>query len=255
MALIGAFVSRRYTHCRARRLSVRRPHPAVQLHGVYKQKYLKTRRLVPDFDTAAPPRRQQSVEQYKVEQYKIVREPESARQALRDQPEDCREVEAARDIRRLPTGIQEAKSTVLSIEEEAIIVAFRWHTMLPLDDCLYALQPTVPHLMRLSLHRCIQRQGISRLPEIVGSRPSKKKFKAYPIGYFHIDIAEVKTAEGKLYLYGLRPRAQQCINHDTGGARFGIVEKLDAVAGRDAGALSGRSAVNYLIDFALRYRD
>ena len=29
----------------------------------------------------------------------------------------------------------------------------------------------------------------------------KKKFKAYPIGYFHIDIAEVRTAEGKLYLY------------------------------------------------------
>jgi len=29
----------------------------------------------------------------------------------------------------------------------------------------------------------------------------KRKFKAYPIGYFHIDIAEVRTAEGKLYLY------------------------------------------------------
>jgi Integrase core domain. len=39
------------------------------------------------------------------------------------------------------------------------------------------------------------------LPEVEGSKPSKKKFKAYPIGYFHIDIAEVQTAEGKLYLY------------------------------------------------------
>ena len=28
----------------------------------------------------------------------------------------------------------------------------------------------------------------------------KRKFKAYPIGYFHIDIAEVRTEEGKLYL-------------------------------------------------------
>ena len=27
-----------------------------------------------------------------------------------------------------------------------------------------------------------------------------RKFKAYPIGYFHIDIAEVRTAEGKLHL-------------------------------------------------------
>ena len=25
-----------------------------------------------------------------------------------------------------------------------------------------------------------------------------KKFKAYPIGYFHIDIVEIQTAEGKL---------------------------------------------------------
>ena len=29
----------------------------------------------------------------------------------------------------------------------------------------------------------------------------RKKFKSYPIGFFHIDIAEVRTAEGKLYLY------------------------------------------------------
>jgi transposase-like protein len=32
----------------------------------------------------------------------------------------------------LPTGPKEAKSTVLSIEDEAIIVAFRRHTLLPL---------------------------------------------------------------------------------------------------------------------------
>ena len=89
----------------------------------------------------------------------------------------------------------------LSVEEEAIIVAFRRHTLLPLDDCLYALQPTIPHLTRSSLHRCLQRHGISRLPEVEGDKPEKKKFKAYPIGYFHIDIAEVRTAEGKLYLY------------------------------------------------------
>jgi hypothetical protein len=54
-------------------------------------------------------------------------------------------------------GPKEAHSTVLSIEEEAVIVAFRCHTLLPLDDCLYALQPTIPHLTRSSLHRCLQR--------------------------------------------------------------------------------------------------
>jgi len=80
-------------------------------------------------------------------------------------------------------------------------VAFRRHTLLPLDDCLYALQSTIPHLTRSSLHRCLQRHGISRLPDVDGDKPTKKKFKAYPIGFFHIDIAEVQTAEGKLYLY------------------------------------------------------
>ena len=101
----------------------------------------------------------------------------------------------------LPTGPKDAKSTVLSIEDEAIIVAFRRHTLLPLDDCFYALQPTMPHLTRSSLHRCLQRHGISRLPEVAGAKLQKKKFKVYPIGFIHIDLAEVQTAEGKLYLY------------------------------------------------------
>ena len=101
----------------------------------------------------------------------------------------------------LPTGPKEAHSTVLSLEDEAIIVAFRRHTLLPLDDCLYALQPTIPHLTRSSLHRCLQRHGISRLPDVEGDKQPKKKFKSYPIGYFHIDIAEVQTAEGKLHLF------------------------------------------------------
>lgn len=56
----------------------------------------------------------------------------------------------------LPTGPKDPKSTVLSVEEEAAIVAFRKHTLLPLDDCLYALQPTIPHLTRSSLHRCLR---------------------------------------------------------------------------------------------------
>jgi transposase InsO family protein len=100
-----------------------------------------------------------------------------------------------------PMGPKAPRSTVLSAEEEAVVVAFRRHTLLPLDDCLYALQATIPHLTRSSLHRCLQRHGISRLPDVAGDRPSRKKFKAYPIGYFHIDIAEVRTEEGKLYLF------------------------------------------------------
>ena len=47
-------------------------------------------------------------------------------------------------VNDLPTGPREPKSTVLSVEEEAIVVAFRRHTLLPLDDCLYTLQATIP---------------------------------------------------------------------------------------------------------------
>ncbi len=101
----------------------------------------------------------------------------------------------------LKTGPKEPHSTVLSIEDEAVIVAFRRHTLLPLDDCLSALRPTLPHLTRSSLHRCLQRHGISRLPDVAEDKPAQKKFKTDPIGYFHIDSAEVQTAEGKLYLY------------------------------------------------------
>ena len=98
-------------------------------------------------------------------------------------------------------GPKDASSTVLSIEEEAIIVAFRRHTLLPLDDCLYALQATIPHLTRSSLHRCLQRHGISRLPQVEGDKPKRSKFRSYPIGFFHIDLAEVRTEQGKLYMF------------------------------------------------------
>src|SRR3982750_2290078 len=100
------------------------------------------------------------------------------------------------------TGPKDPRSTVLTLEEEAIIVAFRRHTLLPLDDCLYALQSTLPHLTRSSLHRCLQRHGISRLPNTDGDKPRRAQFKRYPIGYFPIDLAEVRTEHGKLYRLG-----------------------------------------------------
>jgi transposase-like protein len=60
---------------------------------------------------------------------------------------------------------------------------------------------TIPHLTRSSLHRCLQRHGISRLLDVEDGKGIRRKFNAYPIGYLHIDIAEVRTAEGRLYLF------------------------------------------------------
>ena len=105
--------------------------------------------------------------------------------------------EATADRRTGPTV---PRSTVFSVEQEAIIVAFRKHTLLPLDDCLYALQATIPQLNRSSLHRCLERQASAVCRMVEGNKPKRKKFDTYPIGFFHIDLAEVRTAEGKLYL-------------------------------------------------------
>ena len=52
-----------------------------------------------------------------------------------------------------PMGPTVPKSTVLTPAEEAIVVAFRQKTMLPLDDVLGCLGDTVPNLSRSALHR------------------------------------------------------------------------------------------------------
>ena len=143
----------------------------------------------------------------------------------------------------LPTGPREPRSTVLSIEEEAVVVAFRRHTLLPLDDCLYALQPTIPHLTRSSLHRCLQRHGISRLPDTDGNKPQRSRFKRYPIGFFHIDIAEVRTEQGKLHLFVAIDRT----------SKFAFVELHEKATRRVAGDFLRRlvAAVPYKINTVL----
>jgi len=98
-----------------------------------------------------------------------------------------------------PMGPKERRSSTLSAIEEAAIVALRVQARLPLDDVFVALKDVIPHLTRSSLHRCLQRHGISRLPKADREKP--KRFKAYEIGYFHIDIAELRYEGGKAYLF------------------------------------------------------
>lgn len=106
-----------------------------------------------------------------------------------------------RTVEDQETGPTGARSTIPSEEGEAMIVAFRRHTLRLLDDCLYAMQPTIPHVTRSSPHHCLRRHGISRLPDMDVDQPKRQTFKRYPIGHFHIDIAKVRTEEGKLSLF------------------------------------------------------
>jgi hypothetical protein len=80
------------------------------------------------------------------------------------------------------------------------------------------------------LHCCVQRHGISWLPEVEGDKPNKRKFKVYPIGFFHIDIAEVRTAEGKLYLYVAVDRT----------SKFAFVQLVEKATTGDGPRLPGR---------------
>ena len=95
----------------------------------------------------------------------------------------------------------------------------------------------------LVLHRCLQRHEISRLPQVEGEASAKRKFKAYPIGYFHIDIAEVRTAQGKLYLLVAIDRT----------SKFAFVEMHEKVARRTAGDFLRRliAAVPYKVPTVL----
>lgn len=68
----------------------------------------------------------------------------------------------------------------------------------------------MPHLTRSSPHRCLQQHGINRLAEVDGDKPAKRKFKTYPIGFLHIDIAELQTAKERLYLFVAIDRTSKC---------------------------------------------
>jgi hypothetical protein len=50
------------------------------------------------------------------------------------------------------------------------------------------------------------------LPDAVkGKKPVRKRFKSYPVGFFHIDIDEVQTSEGKPYLFVAIDRARKFV--------------------------------------------
>ena len=100
-----------------------------------------------------------------------------------------------------PMGPTAPRSTVLTLAEEAMVVEFRRRTLLPLDDVLGCLRDSIPKLTRSSLHRCLERHGISRLPENPDKASKRGKFAETAIGYVHIDISELRLAEGKLNMF------------------------------------------------------
>jgi len=86
------------------------------------------------------------------------------------------------------TGPHVPRSTVLTPAQEALIAAVRRTTLLALDDCLSAVQAFVPGLTRASLHRCLRRHGLSRLP--------KTPRRAEP-GWFDLHVLDLGQGAGR----------------------------------------------------------
>jgi transposase InsO family protein len=100
-----------------------------------------------------------------------------------------------------PMGPRRPRSTVLTEAEEALVVEFRRRTLLPLDDVLGCLRDAIPKLSRSALHRCLVRHGISRLPRDEEKTSKRQHFAETAIGYVHVDVCELRLAEGKLFMF------------------------------------------------------
>lgn len=119
----------------------------------------------------------------------------------------------------LPRGPGKGSHRALSPEDEQIIVRFREHTLLPLDDCLYALQANIPHLTRSSLHRCFQRHGISRLEKPVAATLPAAQEHLAQLGCVHIDMAQVQSADGTHILFNAIDTASKFVVVQIGGGQ------------------------------------
>ena len=82
-----------------------------------------------------------------------------------------------------------------------MIVEFRRRTLLPLDDVMGCLKDSIPNLTRSSLHRCLERYGISRLPDSQEKASKRGKFAETTIGYVHLDHCELRLTDGKLHMF------------------------------------------------------
>src|SRR3954447_13262881 len=98
-------------------------------------------------------------------------------------------------------GPKRPRSSALTEAEEAAVVEFRRRTLLPLDDVLGCLRESIPKLTRSTLHRCLVRHGISRLPKGGEKTSKRRRFAETKIGYVHIDHCDLRLAEGKLHMF------------------------------------------------------
>ena len=102
-----------------------------------------------------------------------------------------------------PMGPKAPRSTVLTAEDEAVAVAFRKHTLPAAGRLLCACcRRTIPHLTRSGLQLLLPAAWDQQAARDRGRQGREEGFRALPARLLYIDIAaEVRTEEGKLYLF------------------------------------------------------
>lgn len=110
----------------------------------------------------------------------------------------------------LPRGPKAGRHRKLTAEEVGIIVQFREHTLLPLDDCLYALQAQIPHLSRSTLHRCLRHHGVSSLSSTWEAEMGIPQ-DVPALGDLHIDHAQVNSYDGAYFLFNAIEQASKFV--------------------------------------------
>src|SRR5436305_14979429 len=94
-------------------------------------------------------------------------------------------------------------------EERAMVGTLRQVTNFALDDLTFVITHYLPHLNRDSSWRILKAEGLNRRPKPASTQPAKGQgtFKAYDLGFVHIDIKhlpKLQTSDGerrKRYLY------------------------------------------------------
>jgi transposase-like protein len=113
------------------------------------------------------------------------------------------------DVLDRPCGKKKGDGSVLTDLDEKVIVQVRCLTLLPLDDLYDVLKPQIKALSRSNLHRCLQRNNVSRLTDLLPKEEVEeyKAFKTYAAGFIHIDTAQIIIEGKKWYVFVAIDRA------------------------------------------------
>jgi transposase InsO family protein len=105
-----------------------------------------------------------------------------------------------------------------SDEERAIVCALRRSTGFPLDDLTFVVTHFLPHLNRDAVYRILKAEGLNRLPPAARTRKPHGSFKAYEVGFIHMDVKHLPKLQDRdrvlrrRYLYVAIDRASRYVH-------------------------------------------